>query len=123
MGRRGGQLQRLGAALRLLRQQRRMRQQDLALAAGVNPVLISSYESGRCHPRISTLDRLLQGLNADLHELADAVDRADGAPPASRRIRCRRPSLLGSGDPETAGQACLGFLSTLAWSSSDRRKE
>lgn len=63
----------LGPALRLMRQQRRMRLADLAGRARVTKAMLSKYENRRQYPSIRTLSKLLDALYATLADLGEAV--------------------------------------------------
>lgn len=73
-----GDLAEVGAALRLLRERARMSQDQLAKAAGIGGAQVSRYERGFRAPQLGTLDALLTGLGASLHDLADALDQVNG---------------------------------------------
>lgn len=63
----------LPGALRLLRGRRGMTQRRLAEAAACTLKQISAYETGRQRPRIETLERILEVLEADAADLARAM--------------------------------------------------
>jgi len=68
----------LGAALRLVREQRGLAQVALARQAGIGKSQLSKYESGKERPKLDSLERLLDVLKigpADFFVLADALDR------------------------------------------------
>jgi transcriptional regulator with XRE-family HTH domain len=73
----------LGLALRQLRNRAGLKQAELGARAHVGAVYISQIEHGRRGVRWHTLLQLLAALDADLHQLADAIAtvEADGAPP------------------------------------------
>jgi transcriptional regulator with XRE-family HTH domain len=63
----------LGRALRKLRDQAGLRQEELAARAGIGVTYVSQLENGHRGARWHTLRRLLRALGANLHQLADAV--------------------------------------------------
>lgn len=68
--------QKLARALRNLREQRGITQEDLAHAADVTTTALSRIEGGKANPTWSTLARILDALNASLAELETALARA-----------------------------------------------
>jgi len=63
----------LGRALRALRYEANITQKELAARVGTSEAYISNVESGRRDVRWTTINRLLDALDADLHRLADAL--------------------------------------------------
>ena len=63
----------IGPALRMLRVGRGLAQKELAVRASVTPAMLSGYEREKRRPELSTLERLLMALDADVKELARAV--------------------------------------------------
>lgn len=68
-------LRHLGAALRLLRQERGLTQKTLARETGLDASQLSRYEGESTEPTLSTLQSLLEALGASLSDLEDAQDR------------------------------------------------
>jgi transcriptional regulator with XRE-family HTH domain len=68
--------QKLARALRSLREQRGITQEDLAHAADVTTTALSRIEGGKANPTWTTLARILDALNASLVELEAALARA-----------------------------------------------
>jgi transcriptional regulator with XRE-family HTH domain len=68
----------LGRALRVLRERSGLTQKALAERAGTSEAYISHAETGRLDVRWHTLRRLLRALDADLRQLASAIDHAEG---------------------------------------------
>ena len=72
--------------------------------------MLSSYETGRQHPAVLTLIKILSVLNADLRDLQIAMDSAAGGVPA---VQISKPSLevlpRPAGPDEELAQA-LGVL-------------
>jgi transcriptional regulator with XRE-family HTH domain len=64
----------LGRALRILRDQAGLTQEELAARLQMDPTYISRIERGRRGIQWLTVQRFLHALDADLHQLADAVD-------------------------------------------------
>lgn len=69
----------LGRALRWLREKEGQRQYETARTAGITKAMLSAYETGKQNPSIETLEKILDALGADLHDLAEAlrVNRSD----------------------------------------------
>jgi transcriptional regulator with XRE-family HTH domain len=63
----------LGHALRSLRDQAGLLQEQVAATVGVKATYISQVENGHRGVRWHTLLRVLSALDADLHQLADAI--------------------------------------------------
>ena len=59
----------LGHALRWLRERQTRKQYQVADLAGITKGMLSAYETGRQHPSIGTLDKLLETLGCDLNDL------------------------------------------------------
>ena len=68
----------LGVALRELRLERGLSQEELAHRASLHPTWISHLESGRENPAWGTVRRLAAALDVPLAVLAE---RAEGRPP------------------------------------------
>jgi transcriptional regulator with XRE-family HTH domain len=71
----------IGPALRLLRERKGMRQKELADRAGIMKGMASSYETGRQHPSLETLVRILETLELDFADLQAALDAVRGTEP------------------------------------------
>lgn len=65
----------LGEGLRWLRTERGLKQQELARQVGMTPTQLSRYERGQQTPNVTTLDRILDQLGADLRDLQEALGR------------------------------------------------
>jgi transcriptional regulator with XRE-family HTH domain len=63
----------LGRAMRVLRDRAGITQKALAERVGTSEAYVSNIEGGRRDARWSTLVRLLRAVDADLHQLADAI--------------------------------------------------
>lgn len=74
----------LGPALRALRVQSGLTQKEIAARAGTSEAYISHAETGRLDVRWHTLRRLLASMNADLRQLADAIDQGAEKNPRKR---------------------------------------
>jgi len=74
--------QTLGEALRNMRQARGMNQTELANATGIRRSNLSSYERGVTRPNLETMDLILGALQADLTDLANALQLV----PIHRRV-------------------------------------
>ena len=69
----------LGAAIRQLRQQNQLSQEQLADSADIHPTWISHIESGRNNPAWGTVRRISQALGVPLSELAALAEKLDPA--------------------------------------------
>lgn len=67
----------LGLALRQLRDDAGLTQEQVAERAGLDGAYVSRVERGGRDLQWSTLARLLDALGADLHTLADAIKKAE----------------------------------------------
>jgi transcriptional regulator with XRE-family HTH domain len=63
-----------GSALTLLRKRTGKKQADIAREASMTKGMLSSYETGRQRPSLESLTKLLAVLEADFHDLQDALD-------------------------------------------------
>lgn len=59
----------VGEKIRLLRQQRALSQESLALKSGLNTSYLGQVERGEKSPTIDTLDKIATGLDVDLEQL------------------------------------------------------
>ncbi|MGN6373578.1 MAG: helix-turn-helix domain-containing protein [Solirubrobacteraceae bacterium] len=64
----------LGHALQSLRTTAGVTQEELAQTLGVHPTYVSQVERGKRGVRWYTVLRFLDGLGANLHQLADLMD-------------------------------------------------
>jgi len=76
-----------GRRLRALRIERKMTQEDLANAAGVSTVFISSIERGKYAPSFDNLAKLARVLDVPVKDL---FDFADVGPLPGKRVRPRK---------------------------------
>jgi transcriptional regulator with XRE-family HTH domain len=67
----------LGRALRALREDRGLKQIELAAAANATESQVSDIERARNNPGWLLITRLLDGLGATIADLADAYGRAE----------------------------------------------
>jgi transcriptional regulator with XRE-family HTH domain len=67
----------IGPALRRMRQQRQMRQVDLAGRARITKAMMSAYERRRRFPSLRTLSKILDGLYANVTDLGAAMDEIE----------------------------------------------
>lgn len=65
----------LGRALAALRHKAEMTQEQVANELGADATLVSRIERGKRGIRWPTLIRFLRVLDADLHQLADEIDK------------------------------------------------
>lgn len=69
----------LGRALRILRDRAGVTQEQLAALLEMDATYISRIERGRRGVQWLTVQRFLRALDADLHQLADAITKAKGS--------------------------------------------
>lgn len=81
--------ERLGAAIKRIREERRLSQYELSDLAGVAQARISGYETERYSPSIANLDRLLQAFSVDPGDLWLAIQAETGDRRADRALRFR----------------------------------
>lgn len=70
----------LGQALRWLRERYGKKQYQVADSAGITKGMLSAYETGRQRPSIETLEKVLDTLGCDLHDLHNALQIVNGRP-------------------------------------------
>jgi transcriptional regulator with XRE-family HTH domain len=92
----------LGPALRWLRDRRGRKQYQIAGEAGITKGMLSAYETGRQRPSLETLDKILDTLGCDLHDLHNALQIINGQPtivarPEARSLAWQGPALPDSG--------------------------
>ncbi|MEP7012593.1 MAG: helix-turn-helix transcriptional regulator [Acidobacteriota bacterium] len=76
---------RLGRAVRWLRERQGKKQYLVADTAGVTKGMLSAYETGRQKPSLETLEKLLTALGCDLHDLHNAIQIVNERPEGIRR--------------------------------------
>ena len=76
-----------GRRLKALRIEREMTQEDLADAADVSTVFISSIERGKYAPSFDSLEKLARALDVSVKDL---FEFSDVGVPEGKRIRFRR---------------------------------
>ena len=64
----------LGKAIRKLRHERELSQEELGHRAGIHPTWISHIESGRNNPAWGSVRRIAEGLGIKISELAATVE-------------------------------------------------
>jgi transcriptional regulator with XRE-family HTH domain len=74
----------LGQALRWLRERQGKKQYQVADSAGITKGMLSAYETGRQRPSLETLEKLLNTLGCDLHDLHNALQIVNGRPQVLR---------------------------------------
>jgi transcriptional regulator with XRE-family HTH domain len=65
----------IGPVLRALRKEQGLLQTEVAERAGITKAMLSSYETGKCLPVLSSLTAVLKVLRCDLRRLQDTMDR------------------------------------------------
>ena len=76
---------RLGRAVRWLRERQGKKQYLVADTAGVTKGMLSAYETGRQKPSLETLEKILTALGCDLHDLHNAIQIVSERPERIRR--------------------------------------
>ena len=66
----------IGQALRQLRQDRGLKQAEVASGAGITSPMLSAYETGKQKPSFATIDKILGAMEFDAVDLASALQRA-----------------------------------------------
>lgn len=100
---------RLGRAVRWLRERQGKKQYLVAETAGVTKGMLSAYETGRQKPSLETLEKLLTALDCDLHDLHNAIQIVSERPEGIRRSTfgglgsLGAPGGLGAFDPYPTG--------------------
>jgi transcriptional regulator with XRE-family HTH domain len=74
----------LGRALRALRRQAGLTQEELAIRVDVGATYVSQVENGHRGVRWHTLLGFLRALDADLRQLADAIGEVEKQGPSKR---------------------------------------
>lgn len=79
----------LDRALRWLREGRRLRQYQVAEAAGITKAMLSAYETGKQKPSLETLEKILAALGCDLCDLHEALEvfHTHASHPSSASLR------------------------------------
>lgn len=70
----------LGAAVRQLRTDRGLTQEDLAHASGLHPTYLSGVETGHRNPTWASLGRIARALDVRMSELARLAERLEARP-------------------------------------------
>lgn len=83
----------LGQALRWLRERQGRKQYQVADTAGITKGMLSAYETGRQKPSLETLEKLLDTLACDLHDLHNALQIVNGRPQIIRHRTEGPPDL------------------------------
>lgn len=86
----------LGQALRWLRDRLGKKQYQVANAAGITKGMLSAYETGRQRPSLETLEKLLDTLGCDLHDLHNAIQIVNGRPQDIRQPLPDEPRPAGA---------------------------
>lgn len=91
--------------LRLIREMKRMTQQELADRSGFKPCMIADYESGaRENPQLNTIKRLADGLGVKMYRLlaeSNTVRKGDIKPIAGKMesVRYGQKVKISEGEP------------------------
>jgi transcriptional regulator with XRE-family HTH domain len=70
----------LARAIRSLRTERGLSQEEVGLRAGIHPTWVSHLESGRNNPAWGSVRRVARALDVKLSELAALAEELDGDP-------------------------------------------
>jgi transcriptional regulator with XRE-family HTH domain len=95
MGRRHEPQPALGRVVKQLRDERDLKQYELATAADVDPSVISHLELGHSNPAWGTIKRIAAGLGVSVSDLAiqaEAIERKEQAAARRRARRAKRGS-------------------------------
>ena len=87
--------QMIGARIKSIRRRRGLTQETVAERTGIGSKYLSSIERGKENPTLSTLIKLSESLDSDLHDLFDRIEVED---PARRKALLE--SLLDEADEE-----------------------
>lgn len=79
----------VGRALRWMREERQLRQFEVAQAAKITRPMLSAYETGKQSPALATLGRILKALDTDLLELAETVRLLERSSTNTQQTRSR----------------------------------
>lgn len=108
----------LGQVLKLLRTRRGWPQKQLAAAAGVSKSMVSSYERGKQMPNLTTVDKLMTALEADLCDVHCAFEHLFGRPmtvhPLSAHFQPEGPRPHGAIPPNTRAAAVAAEITEVA---------
>ena len=74
-----GYFDQLGDVLRKLRERKGLQQQEVAKKAGLSRAMMSRYESGKVHPQLKTLERILVALDIEPGEFFEALHKGSAA--------------------------------------------
>lgn len=77
-------LRKFGPALRRLREERHMTQLAVQAAAELGTGTLSEWENERSAPHLDSLDAILAAMGANLHDLANALDKENARSPLHR---------------------------------------
>jgi len=95
---------RLGLALRFLRNQKNLRQRDVAERAGITGSMLSGYENGKKLPALGSLDKIIRAMGFTLRDLVDVLEGPlpgdpppDPDAPSARRSAAPAPVVRGNG--------------------------
>jgi transcriptional regulator with XRE-family HTH domain len=83
----------VGPAFRLLREQRSLSQEQLALNAGLDRTYVSGIERSRRNPSMNSMQRMAVELSVSLDQvfaLARELANENQAVPAQKRVRTKR---------------------------------
>lgn len=94
----------LGQALRWLRDRQGKKQYQVADSAGITKGMLSAYETGRQRPSLETLEKILDTLGCDLHDLHNALQVVNGHPERMRR----RDEITAGGEELSPGVEAEG---------------
>lgn len=86
---------RLGRAVKAIRAQRGLTQEEVSAAAGLHPTYVSDIERGARNPSWEVMTRLASGIGVPIAEIARAYDAESAserpADPASGRPASKQP--------------------------------
>lgn len=109
----------IGQALRQLRQDRGLKQAEVASGAGITSPMLSAYETGKQKPSFATIDKILGAMEFDAVDLASALQKAtrsdespeqDGQEPFDLRLNRLRQAQIQSSQLVTAEERLVAQL-------------
>jgi transcriptional regulator with XRE-family HTH domain len=112
----------IGEALRRLRQERDLKQAQVAEGAGITSPMLSAYETGKQKPSFATIDKILTAMDLDpidlvsaLKELQQNADSEEGRQTSARIHRLHQSRIQNSELASDEERVVLHLLPALVW--------
>lgn len=102
----------IGLALRALREKRRVTAKEMARRLGIDPSGVSRHEGEHSNPRVETISRYLEVIDADLWELAEQLKGGKRMDPNATLADLL--IALRTGDRDAAESACLNLANWIS---------